>query len=223
MTEETKVGNPYAQVEGVLLYTTIQKPTKAYQNPGTASKPDEWKVSVALTDEDYVDDLEEWAAKNDIKLSLKKIKNSAFEGLYKIPPPEDAGKNIWVWTLRKSTEQGKTGNPIPPKFQPKVYQRKGDTLLDVTNNILVGNGSKGIVSTDLFVRNNGSASIYLKNVLVKELVEYVSSSADSYVEGSEFGIPVEQTKESTEEKKPAKVTKKPAVSPEDELDDDLPF
>lgn len=223
MTEETKVNNPYAQVEGILLYTTIQKPTKAYQKPGTDPKPDEWKVSVALTDEDYVDDLEDWAAKNDIKLSLKKVKTSAFEETYKIEPPEDAGKNIWVWTLRKSTELGKTGNPVPPKFQPKVYQRKGNTLLDVTNDVLVGNGSKGIVSTDLFVRNNGSASIYLKNVLVKELVEYVNNSADSYVEGSEFGIPVEQAKDVAEEKKPVKASKKVAEPPEDDLESDCPF
>lgn len=219
MAENTVV-NKYDKVEGMLLYTAIQKAVKAYQKPGTNPKPDEWKVSVALTDEYYVDDLEEWAAKIDCKLSLKKIKTAYFEEIYKVAPPEDAGKNVWVWTLRKSTELGKTGNPVPPKFRPKVYQRKGDTLVDVTNDILVGNGSKGIVSTDLFVRNNGSASIYLKNVLVTDLIEYVSKSGDDYVEGSEFGVPVAKSETAQDESKKAPSKKQPKVEPEDTTDED---
>ena len=227
--QENTVRNPYEKIEGTLLYVCVQQPVKAYQKPGTEPKPDEWKVSIVLTDEDYVDELEEWAAKIDCKLSLKKVKTSAFEETYKVAPPEDAGKNVWVWTLRKSTELGKTGKPVPDKFKPKVYQRKGNTLVDITNTVLVGNGSKGIVSTDLFVRNNGSASIYLKNVLVKDLVEYVKNESGSdYVEGSEFGIPVAgaegKSEKVQEDKKPVKTAKKPPVETETEDDEeDAPF
>ena len=208
------VVNPYDKVEGMLLYASIRDAVKAYQKPGTDPKCNEWKVSVVLTDEDYVDELEDWAKKNDVKLSLKKVKTAEFEEIYKTKPPEDAAKNVWVWTLRKSVELGKTGKPVPDKYKPKVYQRKGATLVDVTGTVLVGNGSIGVVSTDLFVRNNGSASIYLKNVLVKDLVEYIKEeSGSSYVEGSEFGIPVEE---------PKKESKKVDTS-DSEDDDSSPF
>lgn len=217
------ITNQYDKVEGMLLYTSIQKPVDAYQKPGTDPKPKEWKVSVVLTDEDYVDELEEWAAGINCKLSLKKIKTASFEEIYKVAPPEDAGKNVWVWTLRKSTELGKTGNPVPPKFRPKVYQRKGNTLVDVTNDVLVGNGSKGIVSTDLFVRNNGSASIYLKNVLVTDLIEYISNSGEGYVEGSEFGIPVDNTEEKPQQETKKSPTKKQSKVESEEHSDDDPF
>ena len=202
--DQNNVVNPYDKIEGMLLYASIRDAVKAYQKPGTDPKPDEYKVSVVLTDEDYVDNLEDWAKKNDVKLSLKKVKTTEFEGYYKVAPPEDAAKNVWVWTLRKSTELGKTGKPVPDKYKPKVYQRKGATLVDVTGTVLVGNGSIGVVSTDLFVRNNGSASIYLKNVLVKDLVEYIKEeSGSSYVEGSEFGIPVEEPKSAAKKSKDA--------------------
>lgn len=224
MSENT-MQNPYAKVTGMLLYVCIQEPTKAYQKPGTDPKPNEYKVSIALTDEDYVDELEDWAAKNDIKLSMKKVKTTAFEETYKIAPPEGAGKNVWVWTLRKSTELGKSGKPVPPQFRPKVFQRKGKVLVDVTNEVLVGNGSVGTVSTDLFVRQNGSASIYLKNVLVTDLVEYVKSES-SYTEGSEFADEDTeiQTAKPTEDKPKAGTKAKPKVEqPEDDTNQDLPF
>ena len=212
--DKNTVANPYDKVEGMLLYASIRDAVNAYQKPGTDPKPQEWKVSVVLTDEDYVDELEDWSKKNDVKLSLKKVKTAEFEEIYKTKPPEDAAKNVWVWTLRKSVELGKTGKPVPDKYKPKVYQRKGATLVDVTGTVLVGNGSIGVVSTDLFVRNNGSASIYLKNVLVKDLVEYIKEeSGSSYVEGSEFGIPVEE---------PKKESKKVDTS-DSEDDDSSPF
>ena len=213
--DKNTVANPYDKVEGMLLYTRIHDAAESYQKPGTPPKCKEWKTSIVLTDEDYLDELEDWAKKNDVKLSLKKVKTTEFEEVYKTKPPEDAAKSVWVWTLRKSVELGKTGKPVPDKYKPKVYQRKGTTLVDITATVLVGNGSIGVVSTDLFVRNNGSASIYLKNVLVKDLVEYIKEESDSsYVEGSEFGIPVEDTEDKSEKK--SKVV-------ESEEDDSSPF
>jgi len=214
--EENNV-NPYEKVEGMLQYVCIRDAVKAYQKPGAAPKPDEWKVSIVLTDEDYVDALEEWATKIDCKLSLKKVKSASFEETYKTAPPENAGKNVWVWTLRKSVELGKTGKPVPDKFKPKVYQRKGATLVDITNTALVGNGSTGVVSTDLFVRNNGSVSIYLKNVLVTNLIEWIKTEAsDSYVEGSEFEDVVQPQ---VEVNKNSTKTKVKQEDPEEDLED----
>lgn len=219
--QENTVVNPYEKVEGMLVYVCVQEPVEAYQKPGFPPKCKEWKVSLVLTDEDFVDGLEEWATKIDCKLSLKKVKTNTFEETYKVAPPEEAGKNVWVWTLRKSVELGKTGKPVPDKYKPKVYQRKGATLVDITNSVLVGNGSKGIVSTDLFVRNNGSASIYLKNVLVNELIEWVKNEpTDTYVEGSEFGIPVSNDNKEVKNTKEEKQVKKNSPVEDDDV---LPF
>lgn len=214
------VENKYAKtIEGMVLYVSIQEAVKAYQKVGTDPKPDEFKLDLVITDEDYVDELEDWATKLDCKLSLKKVKAVEFEGIYKVAPPSDAGKNVWVWTLRKSTELGKTGKPLPQQYRPKVYQKKGNTLVDITNEYLIGNGSTGIVSTELFIRRNGSASIYLKNLLVTNLIKYEKSESKgaSYQPGSEFGDVVE----GSEEVPKGKSNKKPAANTEES--EDSPF
>ena len=53
-------------------------------------------------------------------------------------------------------------------------QREGNMLVDITNDPekIVGNGSLGVLSVDLFERNDGKANIYLKNVLVEDLKAY---------------------------------------------------
>ena len=76
--DQNNVVNPYDKVEGMLLYASIRDAVKAYQKPGTDPKPQEWKVSVVLTDEDYVDELEDWAKKNDVNIVSKVIHNLYF-------------------------------------------------------------------------------------------------------------------------------------------------
>ena len=101
-------------------------------------------------------------------------------------------------------------------------QREGNMLVDITNDPekIVGNGSLGVLSVDLFERNDGKANIYLKNVLVEELKAYKKSESTGadYVPGAEFDIPAQsqagESKEKTVEKpaakdKPAKTTKSP--------------
>ena len=74
----------------------------------------------------------------------------------------------------------------------------------------------GIIPGDALVRNNGSASIYLKNVLVTDLIEYTSNSGDDYIEGSEFGVPVAKNEDN---KEGSDTKKSPKVEPEDEMED----
>lgn len=213
------------KLSGMLLYVSVQKPVRAYVKPGADPKPDEWKASVVLTDEDEVDALEEYAKELDTQLSIKKVKKDAFEETYKCAPPEDAGKNVWVVTFRKSVMLGKTDKPVPEQYKPRVFQRKGNQTVEITNTNLVGNGSYGSISLDRFDRAAGGSSLYLKNVLVTDLVEYEESN--SYVPGSEFGDAPAATKESKPESKPA--AKKPAAKQaskpkvDEELDDDIPF
>ena len=166
------------KVKGTLLYVSIKDAVKAYVKQGEPNKPDEWKASVALVDEDEVDAFEEYAKSIDAKISLKKVKATEFESIYKCPVPEGAGKNVWILTFRKSTELGKTGKPVPDLYRPRVFERQKGTLIDVTNQKLPANGSIGSISLEVFTRQNNTASIYLKNVLVEEMIEYVAAESD---------------------------------------------
>lgn len=211
------------KLTGMLLYVSLNKPQKGYVKAGDPPKPDEWKASVAISDEDVLDEYEAFAASIDAKTSIKKVKTAEFESIYKVAPPEDAGKNVWVVTLRKSTELGKTGKPVPDLYKPKVFEKVGKTLVDVTNSKLPANGSYGSISIDKFERTNGTASLYLKNVLVTEMIEYVQEES-SYNPGDEFDD------EPKAEKPKAKVeAKAPAAKPkarakvEEEDDADVPF
>lgn len=212
------------KLTGMLLYVQLNKPAKAYVKAGEPVKPDEWKASVAITDEDAVDEYEEFAKGIDAKTSIKKVKTTEFEGIYKVAPPEDAGKNIWVVTLRKSTQLGKTGKEVPDLYKPKVFEKVGKALVDVTNSKLPANGSYGSISIDKFERTNGTASLYLKNVLVTSMIEYVAESGPEYEPGSEFddepkaeAAPAPKAKTEVKPKARAKVE----VAVEDE--DEIPF
>lgn len=212
------------KLTGMLLYVSLNKPQKAYVKAGEPAKPDEWKASVAITDEDILDQYEEFAKNIDAKTSIKKVKTAEFEGIYKVAPPEDAGKNVWIVTLRKSTELGKTGKPVPDLYKPKVFEKVGKALVDVTNSKLPANGSYGSISIDKFERTNGTTSLYLKNVLVTDMIEYVPDETATYEAGSEFD---DEPAEAPKAKPAAKVEAKPKarakveVATEDE--DEIPF
>ena len=134
----------------------------------------EWKAGVVLTDEDQADEFEKACTAIGAKPSLKKVKTAEFESIYKCAPPDEAERNVWVVTLRKNTKLGSTGKEVPELYRPRVMQREGNMLVDITNDPekIVGNGSLGVLSVDLFERNDGKANIYLKNVLVEDLKAY---------------------------------------------------
>lgn len=215
------------KLTGTLLYVQLNKPVKAYVKAGEDPKPAEWKASIAITDEDTVDAFEEYATGIDAKVSVKKVKTVDFEEKYKVAPPEGAGKNIWVVTFRKSTELGKTGKPVPDLYKPKVFEKVGKTLVDVTNSKLPANGSLGSISIDVFTRDNGTSSLYLKNVLVTDMIEYVPDETAQYEAGSEFDDEAEAAAEKPAAKaevKPAAKAKavKPKAAEADE-EEDAPF
>jgi len=214
----------FDKIRGTLVYVQVQQAVKSFQKPGAPVKPDEYKAGVVVTDEDWMDEFEDELKRVDAKVSIAKVKAVEFENIYKCPVPEGAGKNVWVITLRKSVELGKTGKPVPDEFKPKVYEKIGSTLLDVTATKLPANGSKGIISVDVFERTNGSTSLYLKNVLVTEMIEYVRKSSD-YKAGSEFD---DELEDEAEDKPKAEKADKPkpkakAKPVDDDEDEDLPF
>lgn len=193
------------KVKGTLVYVQINQPVAAFVKAGEPAKPKEWKASIVLTDEDEVDAFEAYANSLGANTSIKKVKATEFENKYKTPVPEDAGKNVWVLTFRKSTELGKTGAPVPAKYVPRVMERVGNTLIDVTNTKLPANGSKGSISLDLFKRTDGTHNIFLKNVLVTDMIEY-EGKASTYNPGDEFGDDEEAEAAVEAPAKPAKAT-----------------
>ena len=217
------------KLTGMLLYVSLNKPQKAYVKAGEEKKPDEWKASVAIVDEDVVDEYEEFAKSIDAKTSVKKVKTAEFETIYKVPAPEGAGKNVWIITLRKSTELGKTGKPVPDLYKPKVFEKVGKTLVDVTNSKLPANGSYGSISIDRFDRSNSTTSLYLKNVLVTSMIEYVAEASD-YNPGDEFDdAPAEKAqkvqapKAKSEEVSEGKPKTRAKVAQVVEEEEDVPF
>lgn len=219
----------YSKVSGTIVFCQMSEPVKAFVKPGAPAKPNEWKCSIVLTDEDYVDELEEYGKSLDTLLSMKKVKSVEFEDKYKCTLPDGAGKNVWVFTLRKSVELGKTGKPVPPQYQPKVFEKVKNTMVDITHSKAVGNGSIGTVSIDRFDRTAGGASLFLKNLLVTDLIEYVKQDSD-YEPGSEFGDDSASDGDGGSVKVPAKTktaVAKPKASPKPQSDEDdgsdLPF
>lgn len=198
----------FTKVSGMIVYCNMYEAKKAFIKPGAPKKPNEWDCSIVLTDEDTVDDLEAYGKSLDTMLSIKKVKTTEFKDAYKVDPPEGAGKNVWIFKLKKSTEQGKTGRKIPFKFYPQVLQntpegrmRLNDIWKEVVDTdedgneirkvvqtnkqpVLVGNGSFGTISIDRFDRSAGGATLSLKNLLVTELKAYVGSGASN--DGNEF-------------------------------------
>lgn len=225
----SNTNSDFSKVSGMIVYCQMAEPVKAFVKPGAPSKADEWKCSIVLTDEDYVDELEAYGKSLDTLLSMKKVKTIDFENTYKVAPPEGAGKNVWVFTLRKSTELGKTGKPVPSQYQPKVFEKVKNTMVEITNSKLVGNGSYGTVSVDKFDRTAGGSSLFLKNLLVTDLIEYVKQESD-YEAGSEFGDDSASDGNGSSVKVPASAKTKDApkakakAKPQDDEDsDELPF
>ena len=219
----------FDKIFGMLVYVSVHEPKPALVKPGAPRKPNEWKASVVLTDEDFVDELEDYAKSLETMISLKKVKTAEFRSIYKVDPPADAGKNVWVFTLRKSVELGKTGKPVPELYHPKAYLKDGNVISDITHTKLIGNGSLGALAVDKFPRTTGGTSLYLKSVLVTDLVEYQSTGTAVVKPGSEWDDDFADDGEGNSVKvpkaaaKPAAKKAKPVFEDDSELDSDSPF
>lgn len=218
------------QLEGTIVYSCVQKAVRGYKDPAATEEPGmEWKTSVVVTDEEYVDSLEEAMKEANAKgISIKKVKSADFEDKFKCELPEGAGSKVWVLTVRKGTTLGKTGKEVPEIYRPKIFQQIKNTRVDITydEDKIVGNGSYGKVSIDPFTRTDGSVQLYLKNTLLSSLKVY-EKKADDYEPGSEFDTAPEEsapaptpTKATPTKAKAAPKTTKPS---QDNLDDDVPF
>lgn len=186
------------KLQGTLLYVNVPRPVACFDK----AKGTEWKVSIAV-DEDQADEFDALKTKQ----VAKKVKRSEFESIYKVPAPEGDGKNLYVITLKKNThyKDSKTGErkPVAEAYHPKVLLQEGDERTDITNEKLVGNGSKGMISFE--IRNSVlyGDNAQLKNVLVTDLIEYVRTDRDSGNEFDDVAPPVK--KAPSKKKETAKV------------------
>lgn len=214
---------PVDKLYGMLLYVCVQKPVKANQEYGP--KPDEWKASVCVTDKNAIKDFKKYAQSLKTMTSIKEVDTSEFESIYKCKPPKDAGDEVWVVTFRKSTMTKRNGEPVQvdPQYAPRVYEKQGKYGIDVTNTKLPANGSMGGISIDVFRKKDGTGSMYLKSVLVTEMIEYVKTTNNTPI-GSEWDVEITPEAKATPKVTPKQETKpsKPSKTFED-LDDDIPF
>jgi hypothetical protein len=203
------------KLTGTLVYVQVDKPKKCF----VEEKGEEFKASIVISE----DDAEAWDDTY-AKQPAKQVKTAEFENIYKIKPPFPEQRKQYIVTLRKNTKLG-NGSDLPLKYYPKVFQKKGNVLVDITKTILVSNGSTGAISIESFMSKMGTEFARLKNIMVVNLIEYEKVSAVSE-SGSEFGLALADDGEGNEVKVPAKAAAKPkkAVPAMDDLDDDLtPF
>ena len=194
---------------GTLVYVQVDAPKPCF----VAEKGQEWKASIVVS-EDVADEWDEAFPKQ----TAKQVKTSEFEAMYKTVAPFPEQRKQYIITLRKNTKLG-NDKEVPVQYQPKVFQQKGNVLVDITHSALPSNGSQGAISVDVYEGKMGTFA-RLKNVLVTKLIEYVKQEDNGSATGSEFGLALADDGEGNEVKVPAKAAAKPKKAVP-ELDDDF--
>ena len=161
-------------LEGMLVYCMLHQATLCYVNELLF----EWKCGVVV-EEDTADAFAEIYAKQ----PARKVKRTEFKEIDKCDPPEGNEKNLYVITLKKNTHLANK-EPVPDKFNPRVFEQVGKTLVDITETKLPANGSYGAISIDHY-ENSFGASARLKNVKVTSLFEFEKKKSKNET-GSEF-------------------------------------
>lgn len=208
------------KLEGMIVYCMLEKPVACYD----AEKGNEYKCGVVV-DEDTADAFAERYPKQ----AARKVKRTEFAEIYKTEPPEGTEKNLYVITLKKNSQitdkKTKEKIDLPSKYKPRVMQKQGNTLVDITNTVLPANGSMGIVSFEDGETKFGIVA-RLKNVLITEMIEYQKPEGSDYEAGDEFSDVLADAKPAKAVEDKPKVTKPKVKQPEpsdDDLDSDLPF
>ena len=190
------------KLEGTLVYVQLHKPVDCYEK----AKGQEWKASIVV-DEDTADLWEEQFPKQ----AAKAVKTADLANIYQIEAPHPTEKTQYIITVRKNTKLG-NGELVPDLYQPKVLL-DAENRKDVTDSVVPANGSTGVISLDIWESTKGPVA-RLKNVLVKDLIEYEGSTGGAYTPGDEFGEEAEAEAPVVEKpQKTIKVTKPKAAAP----------
>jgi hypothetical protein len=214
------------KLNGMLVFACLEKPVDCFDK----DKGQEYKCGVVV-DEDTADSF----AAEFPKQAARKVKRSEFEGIYKCAPPEGSEKNLYVITLKKNSQITDKATqekiPLPVKYRPRLLQKQGATLVDLTSTEKAGNGSYGTVSYEAGETRYGLVA-RLKNVLVTKLIPYEGGGGSDYEVGDEFADDSASDDNGGSVKVPpsAKTKEAPKAKPkaapkpqDDDMDEDLPF
>ena len=204
-------------INGVtFLYTNINTPKKRYQSEET-----EWSVQCCISKEQS----KTWN-KMFRKQQAKTFENDEYEEKFGVAPAFPDQDEQYVIKLSRDTHF-KDGNPVDPKYAPKVFQTIGKgKVRDITKTVLVANGSTGRAAYDV-VENSFGTFAKLHSICVDNLIEYRSKDANPFgdvVEDEETASKAAAYEAQDEKQElPAtpvkKATKKP-VEKQEESDDD---
>ena len=211
----------------VFCYAKIQQADFKYQS----KTEKEWSVDCAVDKATA----KKWN-KEFPKQKAKEIDSDDFEKIFKIPPPFE-GDEQYIIKLKKNAQyfKGEEMHPTPDVYRPRVFVPGADgKLQDVTKDVLVANGSKGVASFDT-VENSYGKFAQLKAIRVDELIEYKKEGGSSFEELGEVGsladdfsdVPDREMSDVQKEQRsetPTKGSKGKVSEPVDDLEDEnIPF
>lgn len=170
-------------------YVKLNKPGKKYESEET-----EYSVDVVVNKATAKE-----MKKNFPKNGVREVDNSEFEEKYKFPTPYPDQDEQYIIRFKTNSHM-KDGNEVPYEWsnRPKVYVPDGERVKDVTKDIAIGNGSKGVVAFNISDTKFGVIH-HLSGILVKDLVELQKRSQTPFGEVSEASNINEEYEEMAEE------------------------
>lgn len=82
-------------------------------------------------------------------------------------------QRTWILLCANKLNLARPDDHCARYSQAKVFEKIKNTAVEITSTKLVGNGAYGTLSIDKFDRSAGGSSLFLKNLLVTSMVEYV--------------------------------------------------
>jgi hypothetical protein len=226
MTNEVK------NFKGILAYVHIKEPRlDKDEDPKNPQATKSYEATIIFTDKAEAAKAREFCKAQEYNTKVKIVEASDFEKRFRIPVPEGAGEVLWTLTLRRRSTMGTGENmrPIDETFRPKLLQKVDGKLVDITQDVLVANGSEGIVTFNTYrYKARGQNAIFLQDILVTKLVPYIPAEGEGTV--SSFGDSIPETKvldpvyaEVKEDKPKSEKPTKKAAKAQDDDSDDIPF
>lgn len=166
-------------------YVKINRPGKKYESEET-----EYSVDVVVNKATAKE-----MKKNFPKNGVREVETSEFEAKYKFAPPYPDQDEQYVLKFKTNSHM-KDGNEVPYEWsnRPKVYVPDGDRVKDITKDVMIANGSKGVVAFNISNGKFGTIH-HLVGILVKDLVEREKRSQTPFGDESEANEEYEEMAE----------------------------
>lgn len=148
----------------------------------SSQKNFEQKVEVVV-DEDTADQVQEVFPKVSVKKFLSTKEESAKDKLVKLKKIEDPDripdlKKLFVLKFTQKVNESKNGPFKEPSKLPKVFEKQGNKMVEITFKKKAGNGSKGVLVLNPFFKNGYGQILYFGKMFVTDLVEYQAGGED---------------------------------------------